>query len=98
MPVLSMFYGVIVMMYFFDAAAQGKPGRADRHHLPHVHVKYGDYAAVIAIGSLEILRRELPANKLRLVLAWMEIHHEELLANWELASNGEPVFKIDPLK
>lgn len=84
-----MFYGVIVMMYFFDT---------DRHHLPHVHVKYGEHTAVIAIGSLETLRGELPANKLRLVLAWMEIHQEELLANWELASNGESLFKIDPLK
>lgn len=89
MPVLSMFYGVIVMMYFFDT---------DRHHLPHVHVKFAEFTAVIAIGSLEILHGELPANKLRLVIAWMELHRDELMANWELAANGEPLFKIDPLK
>jgi len=30
--------------------------------------------------------------------AWIEIHQEELMADWELAINGENVFKIDPLK
>jgi hypothetical protein len=89
MPVISMFYGIIVMMYFFDA---------DRHHLPHVHVKYGEFTAVIAIGSLDVLQGSLPNNKLRLILAWMEIHRDELLANWELAINGESLFRIDPLK
>lgn len=41
---------------------------------------------------------ELPAGKARLVQAWIEIHREELLADWELAVNGEEVFKIEPLK
>ena len=30
--------------------------------------------------------------------AWIEIHKEELIANWELAKNGEQVFKIEGLK
>jgi hypothetical protein len=33
-----------------------------------------------------------------LVQAWIEIHKEELLANWELAINGQELFKIEPLK
>ncbi len=41
---------------------------------------------------------ELKPNKLKLVQAWIEIHQEELMADWELASRGENVFKIDPLK
>jgi len=40
----------------------------------------------------------LPKKKARLVLAWIEIHQDELLADWKLASNGELPFKIDPLK
>jgi len=36
--------------------------------------------------------------KLKLVQAWIEIHQDELLADWELAVNGQQVFKIDPLK
>lgn len=77
------------MMYFFDT---------DRHHLPHVHVKYGGATAVIGIQDLDVLNGELPRSKLRLVLAWMEIHRDELMANWELAANGEPLFRIEPLK
>jgi len=34
----------------------------------------------------------------RLVQAWIEIHRDELMADWTLAVNGQPVFKIEPLK
>lgn len=54
--------------------------------------------AVIGIPEGNILEGSLPANKLKLVDAWIEIHKEELLANWELAVKGEQVFKIEPLK
>ena len=84
-----MFYGVIVMMYFFDTA---------KHHLPHIHVKYAEHTAVITLENFQIIEGNLPANKLRLVIAWMEIHRDELMANWGLAKNGNPVFKIEPLK
>ena len=40
----------------------------------------------------------IPNNKMKLVEAWIEIHKEDLLANWELAVNGKEVFKIEPLK
>jgi hypothetical protein len=36
--------------------------------------------------------------KMKLVQAWIEIHKEDLMADWDLAINGENVFKIDPLK
>jgi hypothetical protein len=35
---------------------------------------------------------------MKLVQAWIEIHAEELLADWDLAISGQSVFKIDPLK
>ena len=35
---------------------------------------------------------------MRLVNAWIELHRDELMANWELAKNGDPVYQIDPLK
>ena len=89
MPVLSMFYGIIVSMYFFDN---------QRHHLPHIHVKYQGQEVVLAIPDGKILQGELKKNRMKLVQAWIEIHQDELMANWELASNGEQVFKIDPLK
>ena len=37
-------------------------------------------------------------GELKLVLAWMEIHRDELLADWELAASGQSPYKIEPLK
>jgi hypothetical protein len=45
-----------------------------------------------------IKKNELPKNKMKLVQAWIEIHQEELMADWKLAVNGQQPFKIDPLK
>jgi len=44
------------------------------------------------------LEGELPPAKLKLVLAWLEIHREDLLADWNLAVQGQQVFQIDPLR
>jgi hypothetical protein len=45
-----------------------------------------------------VLTGKLPSGKVRLVQAWIEIHRDELMADWQLAVNGEEVFKIEPLK
>ena len=39
----------------------------------------------------------LPRKQLRLVLAWIELHLNELLADWDLAHSGEIPYKITPL-
>lgn len=35
---------------------------------------------------------------LKLVAAWVELHRDELLADWELVINGEEPFRIAPLQ
>jgi len=45
-----------------------------------------------------LVEGKLPKNKLRIVLAWVELRKEELLADWKLAQNDDLPFKIDPLK
>ena len=89
MPVISMFYGVMVLMYYFDNK---------KHHLPHIHAQYGEEEAVISIPEGSVIEGSLRTAKLKLVLAWIEIHRDELMADWELAVNGQAVFKIEPLK
>jgi len=89
MPVLAMFYGIIVQMFASDD---------ERHHLPHVHVRYAEHKASLAIDTGEVLGGSLPAPQMRLVLAWIEIHRQELLADWQLASEGQAPFKIEPLR
>ena len=89
MPVISMFYGLIIAMYYLDTK---------QHNLPHIHVKYSGSEAVYSIPDGKLLEGSLPANKEKLVQAWIEIHQEDLMANWELAVTGNAVFRIDPLK
>jgi hypothetical protein len=84
-----MFYGVIVLMYYFDNR---------RHHQPHIHVQYSGEEAVISIPEGDLMEGSLRSAKLKLVQAWIEIHQDELMADRELAVNGQQVFKIDPLK
>lgn len=89
MPVISMFYGLIIAMYYLDTKA---------HKLPHIHVKYGEKEGVYEIPNGNLLEGSLPSNKEKLVKAWIEIHQEDLMANWQLAISGNKVYNIDPLK
>jgi len=89
MPVISMFYGIIVLMYYFDNR---------RHQQPHIHVQYSDEEAVISIPDGTVIEGSIKSSKLKLVQAWVEIHQDELMADWKLATNGQSLFKIEPLK
>lgn len=89
MAIISMFYGIIISMYFIDNR---------QHHLPHIHVMYQGEEAVIGIEDGEIIEGMIKKSKLRLVQAWIEIHRDELKADWDLAIKGENIFRIDPLK
>jgi len=84
-----MFYGILIKMYFHDNK---------KHVAPHIHAEYAEDTATIAIEDGTILAGSLPAAKMKLVQAWIEIHRDELMADWKLAVTGEPVFKIDPLR
>ena len=88
MPVLSMFYGIIIRM-------QSEKG--GKHHLPHIHVICGDDESVFSLEG-EIIEGIISNSKKKLVEAWIEIHKEELMANWKLLDEGEEFFKIEPLK
>lgn len=88
MPTISMFYGIIVRMY---AEKDG------RHNLPHIHVGVGGQEAVVDLAG-NVLEGGIPKGKMKLLDAWMEIHRDELEANWSLLCDGEPAFKIEPLK
>ncbi|MBF0204035.1 MAG: DUF4160 domain-containing protein [Desulfamplus sp.] len=87
MPTISMFYGIIIRMYFSP----------DEHNPPHFHAYYNEDKASFSIDSIEIIEGELPRKQKRLVQAWAELHIDELRANWELAMNQETLYKINPL-
>lgn len=89
MPTISMFYGILVLMFFRDNR---------RHHLPHIHVRYQGSEAALAIEDGSVLDGSFPPKQLKLVQAWIEIHKDELMVDWELAVNGEEPFRIAPLQ
>ena len=88
MPTLSMFFGIIIRMYYAPK----------EHNPPHIHAYYQNYKTVIDINTCEIIEGEIPPRQLRLIIAWIEIHREDLLADWKLCQNGEKPFAIEPLK
>ena len=83
-----MFFGIIIRMYY-----------TPKEHGPaHIHAIYNESEAVFSISDGGVSKGEFPPKQTRLVQAWIEIHRDELVANWELCQSGEPPFKIDPLK
>ena len=72
MPVISMFYGIIVTMYFFDDK---------KHKRPHIHVRYQDQEAVFGVPEGDLIEGKLKQRQTRLVQAWIEIHQEDLMAD-----------------
>lgn len=74
MPTLSMFFGIIIQMYYAPK----------EHNPPHIHVYYQDLKSVIDISTCEILEGQIPSRQFRLVAAWIEIHKEELLCRLEI--------------
>ena len=88
MPTISMFYGIIIRMYFAPA----------EHPPPHFHVYYAGFKASVRIESCRVSDGHLPIRQERLVIAWAELHKQELLANWKLLENGEAPFAIEPLR
>jgi hypothetical protein len=58
MPTLSVFFGIVIRMYYDD------------HAPPHFHAIYGDQEATISIDPLEVLEGSLSRRALGMVLDW----------------------------
>ena len=69
----------------------------DDHPPPHFHVEYGESQAVIGIRTLGLIAGRLPPRVMGMVAEWASVHQDELLADWERASQLEPLERIDPL-
>ena len=86
MPELTRFFGIIIAMYYND------------HSPPHFHAKYGADQAVIRIDTGEVIEGDLSARALRLVEEWRLLHEDELVNDWDLAQDRQPLIKIEPLE
>ncbi len=86
---VSAFYGIVIAF----AATRNK-----RNSDPYVMVMYEGRDAGINIQDNQLIYGYLPDNKLLLANAWIEIHREELLANWQYGRTTGEYFKVDPLR
>ncbi|MBC6474801.1 MAG: DUF4160 domain-containing protein [Hormoscilla sp. GM102CHS1] len=86
MPEISRFFGAIITMYYND------------YPPPHFHVRYNQQKAIVDIQSLEIIAGQLSPRLYKLVQEWATIYQSELMENWEIARNNEPLNKIEPLE
>ena len=86
MPTLSMFYGILIQMFWAD------------HAPPHFHALYAEFEALIDIRTLEVIRGSLPRRALALVLEWAALHREELMEDWNLCASKQAARRIQPLE
>ena len=66
MPRISEFFGIAIYMYFND------------HSPPHFHAEYGEFEALYAIDTIEVLRGGLPRRAHSMVVEWTTIHRLEI--------------------
>ncbi len=85
MPTISMFYGILIRMYWND------------HAPPHFHVEYGEYRAQYLIETLVLSRGQLPRRAHALVLEWAAMHRNELMEDWALCELKQQPKMILPL-
>ena len=82
---ISEFFGISIYMYYED------------HNPLHFHAVYNEHKALIDIQNGCVFKGSLPTKQIKLVLAWCEIHKDELLQNWELATKKMDLRNIAPL-
>ena len=85
MPTISVFGGIKITMYYDD------------HNPPHFHAEYAGNRALIDIQNTYVIGGSLPNRQLKFVLAWAEMHKDELMQNWELSKDNLPLQPITPL-
>ena len=85
MPTISMFYGIMIQMFWND------------HAPPHFHALYAEHEALVDIQTFEVIEGALPGRALVLVLEWTQQHRTELMEDWELCRLNQRPNKIQPL-
>ncbi len=86
MPTISVFYGIVIQMFWQD------------HAPPHFHALYAEHEALIDLRDLRVMRGSLPRRAMALVLEWAAEHRGELMEDWNLCSRMQPPKPIEPLK
>jgi hypothetical protein len=68
------------------------------HAPPHFHARYGDNEVLIRISPIGLLKGNLLPRALSLVIEWAQIYQEQLIEEWNRASNNKKLQQIPPLE
>ena len=88
MPRISEFFGIVIMMYWFDT---------QKHKKPHFHARYSGKEAVFGLSG-NLMEGNLGNRANILVKDWCQERQEDLEEAWRLASTGKEVPWITPLQ
>jgi len=84
-PEICRFLGIVIYMLYDD------------HRPPHFHAEYGEYKVTVEINA-GVVQGRFPRRALKALVEWFELHRDELLEDWELAEQHEPLNRIPPLE
>ncbi len=62
MPVISMFYGLIIYIYYYDNK---------KHTIPHLHFEYQGKEAIVRIADSEIIEGEIHPKKMKSISVFL---------------------------
>ena len=69
-----------------------------RHQYPHFHARSGEHRASFSVDPPALLAGAMPRRQLNLILAWAELHRDELIENWRHSEQELPLSKITGLR
>lgn len=85
MPIISVFFGIVVRMFY-------------REHEPaHFHAEYQGQQGKFDFDGNAIAGTIQSGTALRLIADWARRHRAELELNWEKTKAGRPLDRIEPL-
>ena len=70
----------------------------NEHNPPHFHAEYQGQRGLFDFNGNMIKGNMKSNTAIKLIKEWAMLHREELLNNWENATQGGDIDKISPLK
>ncbi len=85
MPYVSMFFGIIIRMFFSE------------HNPPHFHAEYQGTEGIFNFDGAMLQGNIKSSIALRLIKEWALLRKTELEVNWKNISAKTSINKIEPL-
>jgi hypothetical protein len=85
MPYVSMFFGIIIRMFYSE------------HNPPHFHAEYQGSEGIFNFDG-DMLQGNMKSNTaLKLIKEWAVLRNKELQENWKNITDKVAINKIEPL-